>query len=85
MSSSEQSTQRLRAHGIEVLDLNATGPLSLYVDGADECDPHKRLIKGGGAALTREKIIAEASEKFVCIIDPAKRSTCSASSRCRSK
>jgi ribose 5-phosphate isomerase A len=73
VSSSEQSTQRLRAHGIEVLDLNATGPLSLYVDGADECDPHKRLIKGGGAALTREKIIAEASEKFVCIIDPAKR------------
>ena len=73
VSSSEQSSQRLRAHGIEVLDLNATGPLSLYVDGADECDPHRRLIKGGGAALTREKIIAEASEKFVCIIDPAKR------------
>jgi len=73
VSSSEQSTQRLRGHGIEVLDLNATGPLSLYVDGADECDPHKRLIKGGGAALTREKIIAEASEKFVCIIDPSKR------------
>jgi ribose 5-phosphate isomerase A len=60
-------------HGIEVLDLNSAGPLSLYVDGADECDPHKRLIKGGGAALTREKIIAEASDKFVCIIDPAKR------------
>src|SRR5687767_7089877 len=73
VSSSEQSTQRLRSHGIEVLDLNATGPLSLYVDGADECDPHKRLIKGGGAALTREKIIAEASERFVCVIDPAKR------------
>ena len=73
VSSSEQSTQRLRSHGIDVLELNATGPLSLYVDGADECDPHKRLIKGGGAALTREKIIAEASERFVCIIDPAKR------------
>lgn len=73
VSSSEQSTQRLRAHGIEVLELNATGDLSLYVDGADECDPHKRLIKGGGAALTREKIIAEASAKFVCIIDPAKQ------------
>ncbi|HEU4774242.1 MAG TPA: ribose-5-phosphate isomerase RpiA [Lysobacter sp.] len=73
VSSSEQSTQRLRSHGIEVFDLNATGPLSLYVDGADECDPHKRLIKGGGAALTREKIIAEASAKFVCVIDPAKR------------
>ncbi len=73
VSSSEQSTQRLRGHGIEVIDLNNAGPLSLYVDGADECDPHKRLIKGGGAALTREKIIAQASEKFVCIIDPAKR------------
>ena len=73
VSSSDQSTQRLRAHGIEVLDLNATGPLSLYVDGADECDPHRRLIKGGGAALTREKIIAEASKRFICIVDPAKR------------
>ena len=73
VSSSEQSTERLRAHGIEVLDLNNTGQLSLYVDGADECDPHRRLIKGGGAALTREKIIAEASERFVCIIDPAKQ------------
>lgn len=73
VSSSEQSTARLRAHGIEVLDLNATGPLALYVDGADECDPNKCLIKGGGAALTREKIVAEASERFVCIIDPGKR------------
>ncbi|GAA5079169.1 ribose-5-phosphate isomerase RpiA [Lysobacter panacisoli] len=73
VSSSDQSTQRLRAHGIEVLDLNSTGTLSLYVDGADECDPHKRLIKGGGAALTREKIIAEASQTFVCIVDPSKR------------
>lgn len=73
VSSSEQSTRRLREHGIEVLDLNNTGPLELYVDGADECDPHKRLIKGGGAALTREKIIAEASRTFVCIIDPGKR------------
>lgn len=73
VSSSEQSSERLRSHGIEVLDLNHTGPLALYVDGADECDPHKRLIKGGGAALTREKIIAEASARFVCIIDPSKR------------
>ena len=72
VSSSDQSTERLRAHGIEVMELNNTGDLALYVDGADECDPHKRLIKGGGAALTREKIIAEASEKFVCIIDPVK-------------
>jgi ribose 5-phosphate isomerase A len=72
VSSSEQSTQRLRGHGIDVLELNDTGPLPLYVDGADECDPHKRLIKGGGAALTREKIIAEASDKFVCIVDASK-------------
>lgn len=73
VSSSEQSSARLRALGIEVFDLNTTGPLPLYVDGADECDLHKRLIKGGGAALTREKIIAEASARFICIIDPAKR------------
>lgn len=73
VSSSEQSTARLKAHGIDVIDLNAAGPLALYVDGADECDGHKRLIKGGGAALTREKIIAEASERFVCIIDPSKQ------------
>lgn len=73
VSSSDQSTQRLRGHGIEVIDLNNAGRLPLYVDGADECDPQRCLIKGGGAALTREKIIAEASERFVCIIDPAKR------------
>ena len=73
VSSSEQSTERLRAHGIEVMELNNTGELALYVDGADECDPHKRLIKGGGAALTREKIIAEASKTFVCLIDPSKQ------------
>ena len=73
VSSSEQSTARLRSHGIEVLELNSVGPLSLYVDGADECDPAKCLIKGGGAALTREKVIAQASERFVCIVDPAKQ------------
>jgi len=73
VSSSEQSTALLKRHGIPVLDLNAVGPLDLYVDGADECDPHKRLIKGGGAALTREKIIAAASAKFVCIMDASKR------------
>ena len=73
VSSSEQSTARLKAHGIDVIDLNAAGPLSLYVDGADECDPNKCLIKGGGAALTREKIIAEASERFICIVDPSKQ------------
>lgn len=73
VSSSEQSTERLKAYGIDVLDLNSTGELALYVDGADECDPRKCLIKGGGAALTREKIIAEASGKFVCIVDPSKQ------------
>lgn len=72
VSSSEQSTTLLKALGIPVFDLNATGPLELYVDGADECDPHNRLIKGGGAALTREKIIAAASRQFVCIVDPSK-------------
>jgi ribose 5-phosphate isomerase A len=73
VSSSEQSTAHLTRLGIPVLDLNAAGPLSLYIDGADECDPHKRLIKGGGAALTREKIIAAAAQKFVCIIDSSKQ------------
>ncbi len=72
VSSSEQSTKLLKELGIPVFDLNATGPLDLYVDGADECDIHNRLIKGGGAALTREKIIAAASKQFVCIIDPSK-------------
>jgi len=73
VSSSEQSTTRLKAHGIRVVDLNSVGTLALYVDGADECDAHKRLIKGGGGALTREKIIAAASKTFVCMIDAAKR------------
>ncbi|HFT6994129.1 TPA: ribose-5-phosphate isomerase RpiA [Stenotrophomonas maltophilia] len=73
VSSSEQSTARLTQHGIEVIELNHSGNLSLYVDGADECDPNKCLIKGGGAALTREKIIAEASERFICIVDPSKQ------------
>ena len=73
VSSSDQSTARLKQHGIEVLELNHTGNLSLYVDGADECDGNKNLIKGGGAALTRERIIAEASDRFVCIIDPSKQ------------
>lgn len=73
VSSSEASSARLRKLGIDVLDLNAAGRLDLYVDGADECDPQKRLIKGGGAALTREKIVAAASTKFVCIIDASKQ------------
>ena len=73
VSSSERSSALLKELGIPVLDLNAAGTLALYVDGADECDPQGRLIKGGGAALTREKIIAEASTKFVCIIDASKQ------------
>jgi ribose 5-phosphate isomerase A len=72
VSSSEASTARLKAHGIDVLDLNATGDLDLYVDGADESDRQLRLIKGGGAALTREKIVAAASRRFVCIADDSK-------------
>jgi ribose 5-phosphate isomerase A len=72
VSSSEQSTRLLERAGIEVFDLNHAGTLPLYVDGADECDPHGRLIKGGGGALTREKIIAAASRRFVCIVDPSK-------------
>jgi ribose 5-phosphate isomerase A len=73
VSSSDKSTAQLKAQGIRVHELNSTGDLALYVDGADECDPHKRLIKGGGAALTREKIIAAASRRFVCMIDHSKQ------------
>jgi ribose 5-phosphate isomerase A len=72
VSSSEASTARLKAIGIPVLDLNSTGTLSLYVDGADEANEHMQLIKGGGGALTREKIVAGASRKFVCIADESK-------------
>ncbi len=72
VSSSEETTRRLKEHGFMVKELNQTGPLSLYIDGADECDGHNRLIKGGGGALTREKIIAAASDKFVCIVDETK-------------
>lgn len=72
VASSEASTTRLRSHGIRVLELNETGSLPLYVDGADEANKQLQLIKGGGGALTREKIIAAASEKFVCIADEAK-------------
>lgn len=72
VSSSEASTARLKAHGIQVLDLNAAGELEIYVDGADESNRHLHLIKGGGGALTREKIIAAASRKFVCIADESK-------------
>ena len=70
VSSSEQSSKLLRELGIPVLDPNAVGTIGLYVDGADECDPRRCLIKGGGAALTREKILAAVAKKFVCIVDP---------------
>jgi ribose 5-phosphate isomerase A len=72
VSSSEASSAKLKAIGIPVLDANAAGTLSLYVDGADEADEHLHLIKGGGGALTREKIVAAASRKFVCIVDESK-------------
>ncbi len=73
VSSSNASTERLKKIGIPVLDLNKTGTLSIYVDGADEANRHLQLIKGGGAALTREKIVAAASRKFVCIVDQSKQ------------
>lgn len=72
VASSAATEARLRQAGIRVLDLNTTGGLPLYVDGADEATRHRQLIKGGGGALTREKIVAAASEKFVCIADDSK-------------
>lgn len=72
VSSSEASSERLRAHGIEVIDANAVDALALYVDGADEIDPSGCMIKGGGAALTREKIVAALAQRFVCIADQSK-------------
>jgi ribose 5-phosphate isomerase A len=72
VSSSRKTSESLRAAGIPEQDLNSAGPLSLYIDGADEATADGALIKGGGAALTREKVVAAASEKFICIIDDAK-------------
>jgi ribose 5-phosphate isomerase A len=72
VASSVASAERLKKHGIPVFDLNAVGDLNLYVDGADESSHHLHLIKGGGGALTREKIVAAASRKFVCIADETK-------------
>lgn len=72
VASSVASADRLRGHGIPVMDLNAAGELSIYVDGADESTKHLHLIKGGGGALTREKIVAGAAKTFVCIADDSK-------------
>ena len=72
VASSNASAERLAAHGIPVLDLNAAGELSVYIDGADESNHYLHLIKGGGGALTREKIVAACAEKFVCIADGSK-------------
>ncbi|WP_269497458.1 ribose-5-phosphate isomerase RpiA [Castellaniella sp. S9] len=72
VSSSERSTRRLRAAGIDVLDLNAVPAMAWYVDGADEIDGALNMIKGGGGALTREKIVASVADRFVCIVDESK-------------
>ena len=72
VSSSERSTRKLEAAGIKVTDLGPTGELDLYIDGADEATKHLHLIKGGGGALTREKILAGAARRFVCIVDESK-------------
>ena len=72
VASSVASAERLKSHGIRVLELNATGQLPIYVDGADEATQQRSLIKGGGGAHTREKIVANASNKFICIADDTK-------------
>jgi len=71
--SSDGTAGRLKAAGIDLHDLNSAGPLSVYIDGADEANPNLHLIKGGGGALTREKIVAAASDRFVCIADASKK------------
>ncbi len=73
VASSEASAARLRGHGIAVLDLNAVDGVAVYVDGADEVNGARQLIKGGGGALTREKIVAASADEFVCIVDASKR------------
>lgn len=73
VSSSQESTKRLKAHGIEVFDLNNIDTLDVYVDGADEVTKHLHMIKGGGAALTREKIVAAVAKEFICIADESKQ------------
>ncbi len=72
VASSEATAERLRGHGIEVMDLNSVNSMSIYVDGADESNNQLHLIKGGGGALTREKIVAAVADKFICIADESK-------------
>lgn len=72
VASSEASAERLRSHGIDVVELNQAGDLALYVDGADEVNQYREMIKGGGGALTREKIVASCARQFVCIVDESK-------------
>lgn len=72
VASSEETENRLKAHGIPVADLNSVNDLPVYVDGADECTRYQHLIKGGGGALTREKIVAAVADKFICIVDDSK-------------
>lgn len=73
VASSEASAERLRGHGIEVFELNEAGTVPFYIDGADEVNTHLHMIKGGGAALTREKVVAACAERFICIADASKR------------
>lgn len=73
VSSSDASTSRLKTFGIEVFDLNSVSDFDIYVDGADEITEHKHMIKGGGAALTREKIVAAVAKQFICIVDDSKQ------------
>lgn len=73
VASSEATARRLKAHGIKVYDLNSIDRMEFYVDGADECNAHLELIKGGGGALTREKIVAAVAKKFICIVDQSKQ------------
>lgn len=89
VASSEATAERLKGHGIVVLDLNEAleqaDSLSVYIDGADEFDPARNLIKGGGGALTREKIVAAASDRFVCIVDGSKQVDCLGAFPCPSR
>ena len=75
VAASEASAERLRGHGIEVRDANSVSALAIYVDGADEINRHLQMIKGGGGALTREKIVAAIADRFICIVDESKQVT----------